>query len=170
MKKTLKKLTPDQDVIKNHKYLGWLSAYLHYPNLWNFNRKSITKGVAIGLFWTFIPIPMQMVAASIFAIILRGNILISVALVWITNPLTIPPIFYACYKLGAWILGVEIVGDFDFSLEYITNTIAIIWQPLVLGSLIVSTTSSFIGYYGVQIFYLLRIYKRGIKKTNYKAR
>jgi uncharacterized protein (DUF2062 family) len=41
--------------------------------------------------------------------------------VWITNPITMPPIFYGCYKLGAWILDVSIEKDFVMSLEYVFN-------------------------------------------------
>jgi uncharacterized protein (DUF2062 family) len=43
--------------------------------------------------------------------------------VWITNPITMPPIFYGCYKLGAWILDVSIEKDFVMSLDYV-------WQVL----------------------------------------
>ncbi len=50
MKKTLKKLSKNKQNIKNHKNLRWIAKHLHIPNLWNFNRKTIAKGVAIGLF------------------------------------------------------------------------------------------------------------------------
>ncbi len=104
-----------------------------------------------------------MLLAAPMAIIFRGNILISIALVWITNPITIPPIFYACYKLGAWILNIELVDDFELSVNYIINILYIIWQPLLLGSIIVAIISSFIGYYAVNIYYLVIINKRKMK-------
>jgi uncharacterized protein (DUF2062 family) len=165
MKKTFKKISPNPETIRNHKILKKLK--LGNPSLWNFNRKSIGKGVAIGLFCAFLPMPMQMILASFLAVIFAGNILISIALVWITNPVTIPPIYYALYKLGAWILGAEVSADFEFSAEFFTQTLSIIWQPVLLGSFIVSTTTAVIGYYTIQLIYLLKIKKR--KKYNIRT-
>jgi uncharacterized protein (DUF2062 family) len=158
MKKVFKKISPNPKIVREHKYLKKLK--LDNPCLWNFNRRSISKGVAIGLFCAFLPMPMQMILASIFAVIFSGNILISIALVWITNPITIPPIYYGLYKLGAWILGVEVSADFEFSAEFFTQTLAIIWQPLFLGSFIVSTITAVVGYYSINLIYLLKLKQR----------
>ncbi|SFV81508.1 FIG01199889: hypothetical protein [hydrothermal vent metagenome] len=160
MKKTLKRLSPDSETLKNHKHLGWLSKHLHDRSLWNFNRRSISKAFAVGLFCAFTPVPFQMILAAPAAVIFSANLPLSVALVWITNPLTIPPIYYACYKLGAWILDVGIEKDFTMSLEYLGETFSIIWQPLLLGSLIVSVVSAFVGYWTIQLIYRFKAYKR----------
>lgn len=160
MKKFLKRYSPNPEEVKNHKHLGWLSQHLHNASLWNFNRKSIARAFAIGLFCAFIPVPFQMLLAAPGAVIFSANLPLSIALVWITNPLTMPPIFYGCYKLGAWILGVGIEKDFVMSLEYVWQVFDVIWQPFLLGCLIVSTASSIIGYFGVQLIYRYRVYKR----------
>ena len=160
MKKTLKRYTPKAHELKNHKHLGWLSEHLHNPSLWNFNRRSISKAFAIGLFFAFIPVPFQMLLAAPAAVIFSANLPISVALVWITNPLTMPPIFYACYKLGAWVLGVSIEQDFVMSPEHIWDVFGMIWQPFLLGCLIVSTVSSILGYWGIQGIYRLKALRR----------
>lgn len=165
MKKLLKQHTPNVDALKNHKYLNWLGKYLHNSSLWNFNRKSISKAFAVGLFCTFIPIPFQMLLAAPIAIIFSANLPISVALVWITNPLTMPAIFYACYKLGAWILGVSIQQDFVMSFEYIEQVFDIIWQPFLFGCFVVSIVSSILGYWAIQLIYWLKIYKRLKKRA-----
>ena len=119
MKKLLKRYSPNANDIKNHKHLGWLSEHLHNPSLWNFNRKSISRAFAVGLFFAFIPVPFQMLLAAPGAVIFGANLPLSIALVWITNPITMPAIYYGCYKLGAWILGVQIEADFVMSLEYV---------------------------------------------------
>ena len=59
MKKTLKRLSPNPESLKSHKNLGWLSKHLHDASLWNFNRRSISKAFAVGLFCAFIPVPFQ---------------------------------------------------------------------------------------------------------------
>lgn len=164
MKKLLKRYSPNSDELKNHKYLSWFGKYLNNASLWNFNRKSISKAFAVGLFCAFIPVPFQMLLAAPSAIIFSANLPVAVALVWITNPLTIPPIFYACYKLGAWILGVGIKQNFVMSLEYVWQVFDVIWQPFLLGCLIVSVMSSVIGYFSIQFVYQLKIYQR-LKKN-----
>jgi uncharacterized protein (DUF2062 family) len=160
MKKLLKRYSPKPDDLKNHKHLGWLGKHLHDASLWNFNRKSISKAFAVGLFFAFIPVPFQMLLAAPAAVIFTANLPLSIALVWITNPITMPPIYYGCYKLGAWILGVQIESDFVMSLEYVWQVFDTIWQPFLLGCLIVSVVTSFIGYFGVQLIYRYRIYRR----------
>ena len=160
MKKLLKRYSPNPNDLKNNKSLGWLSKHLHNASLWNFNRKSISKAFAVGLFCTFIPVPFQMLLAAPAAIIFSANLPVSIALVWITNPITIPPIFYACYKFGAWILGVSIEQDFVMSLEYVWQVFDVVWQPFLLGCLIVSVVSSMIGYFVIQLIYRYKAYKR----------
>lgn len=160
MKKILKRYSPNAGDIKKHKRLGWLSEHLHDPSLWNFNRKSISKAFAVGLFCAFIPVPFQMLLAAPVAVIVNANLPLSIALVWITNPITMAPIYYGCYKLGAWLLGVQIESDFVVSPEYIWQVFDTIWQPFLLGCLIVSTLSSIIGYFGIQLIYRYRVYRR----------
>lgn len=160
MKKTLKRLSPDPEALKGHKNLGWLSKHLHDASLWNFNRRSISKAFAVGLFCAFVPVPFQMLLAAPGAVIFSANLPLSVALVWITNPITMPPIYYGCYKLGAWILDVEIQQDFVMSLDYVWEVFEIIWQPFLLGCMVVSTLSAFIGYWIIQSIYRLKAYKR----------
>jgi uncharacterized protein (DUF2062 family) len=48
----------------------------------------------VGLFCAFIPVPFQMLLAAPSAIIFSANLPVSIALVWITNPITMPPIFF----------------------------------------------------------------------------
>lgn len=160
MKQTLKRFSPKPEALKNHQYLGWLSKYLHTHSLWNFNRRSISKAFAVGLFCAFIPVPFQMLLAAPAAVIFCANLPLSVALVWVSNPLTIPPIFYACYKLGAWILGVDIEQNFDMSFEYIWQVLGVIWQPFLLGCLLFSVVSSFLGYWTIQLIYRFKAYQR----------
>ncbi len=163
MKKTFKRFSPDPQELKDHKHLGWLSKHLHDPSLWNFNRRSISKAFAVGLFCAFIPIPFQMLLAAPGAVIFSANLPLSVALVWITNPITMPPIYYGCYKLGAWILGVEVQQDFIMSLDYVWEVFGVIWQPFLLGCAVVSILSAFLGYWSIQLIYRVKARKRSMR-------
>ena len=99
--------------------------------------------------------------AALVAAIIRVNLPLSVLLIYITNPVTIPPMFYLAYKFGAWLLG-ETVHTISFSLsvEWLRETAILIWQPLLLGCTIFAIVSAIVGYYGVHLFWRLRIMQR----------
>ncbi|BBP43636.1 hypothetical protein THMIRHAT_13820 [Thiosulfativibrio zosterae] len=108
-----------------------------------------------------IPIPSQMVTAAISAIIFRANLPLSVALVWISNPFTMPPIFYFNYLVGTWILGqtAEESLGFDMSWDWILNTLGELWLPLYLGSVVVGLVLGLISYIAIQLFWRWHVIK-----------
>lgn len=138
---------PQQDDIKNHRALRWIRHHLEDPNLWHCTRKSISHGVLVGIFMSFMPMPFQMVVAVILGLFLRANLILAAVLCWISNPITMPPMLYACYKLGQWVLGLQ-ANNFpeSFSITHIFDSIAAIWQPLVLGCVVAGAFFAIIGY------------------------
>jgi uncharacterized protein (DUF2062 family) len=73
-----------------------------------------------------------MFIAVALAIIFTANLPISFALIFVTNPLTMPAIFYGAYKLGAWIIGTDPVDvEFQASWTWFTQSLEDIWVPLV---------------------------------------
>ena len=152
-RRLFKRYMPDPQMIRDHKSLRFLGTLLHDPNLWHLNRHSVARAMAAGLFAAFIPAPMQMLIAASLAIPIRANLPISVGLVWLTNPLTMPPIFYCTYKMGSWLLGVppmELPDELTW--EWISGELAILWQPFLLGSVIVGVISAALGY-GLTMLY-----------------
>ena len=105
-RRLIKRFMPDPALIREHKSLRFLGTLLHDPNLWHLNRHSVARAMAVGIFAAFIPMPFQMLLAAFLAINVRSNMPISVGLVWLTNPITMPPVFYCTYQLGAWLMNV----------------------------------------------------------------
>lgn len=144
-----KRFMLDEHKIKKHPILCKLG--LQDPNLWHLNRKSVSVAFLVGVFCAFLPIPMQMLLAGFLAIIIRCNLPLSVGLVWISNPITIPPIFYFCYLVGAFLLGSEIQhGSSQFSIEWLASSLSQIWAPLIVGSVTCAV------FFGVLSFFLVR--------------
>ena len=166
-KQIIKRFAPDHEVIRKHKRLRIFGNLLHDPNLWHMNRRSVSGAFAVGLFWAFIPMPLQMVAAAATAIIVRVNLPISVALVWITNPLTMPPMFYFTYLVGTWVLGTPASAEaFELSFEYLSHSMVAIWQPLLLGSLICALLAAGIGYCVMRGLWRLHIVRHLQRRRN----
>lgn len=157
-KRIIKRLLPDHDKIRDHKHLQFLGPLLHDPNLLHLNRRSVSGAFAVGLFMAWVPLPFQMLLSAITAIISRVNLPISVALVWITNPITMPPMFYFAYKVGTWVMGIKPHGTkFELTMEWFTQKIDVIWQPLLLGSLIVAIVCSILGFLSIRGLWRLRV-------------
>lgn len=157
-RKFLRRYLPDPGHLKRHRRLRILGVLLHDPNLWHLNRHTVSGGVAIGLFLAFIPMPMQMLAAAALAIPFRVNLPIAVATVWISNPLTMPPMFFFSYRVGTWFVGSPVRDrGFEPSLEWFWYELGNIWQPLYLGSIICGVLVALAGYGLVHLAWRLHI-------------
>ncbi len=154
----IKRWLPDHGTIRNHHALQLFGTMLHEPNLWHLNRRSAAGAFAVGLFVAFVPIPFQMVLAAAIAIVARVNLPLSVALVFTTNPLTMPPLYFFCYKLGAWLLS-EPPRHFHFqlSMHWLLSEMGGIWKPFLLGSFLVGTFSAVLGYSLVRLLWRLSV-------------
>ena len=146
-KKFINKFLPDHKTIREQKFLKLFGSVFQDPNLWHLNRHSASGAFGIGLFFAFWPVPFQMWLSAFAAIPLRVNLPLSVATVWLTNPLTMPPIFYGAYKVGAWVLGTD-VGEFEFQLswEWLMGSINTIGPAFLLGCMICSVVFGSVGY------------------------
>lgn len=157
----IKRYTPDPAALKKHKYLRHLGTLLHDENLWHLNRRSVAGAVAAGLFWAMIPIPSQMIASAFSAVFFRINLPISVALVWLTNPFTMPPVFYFNYLVGTWLLGTPAeVRDFHLSVDWIAAELNSIWKPLYLGSFVIAVILAVLGYGAMRLYWRWHVLKR----------
>lgn len=166
-RKLFRKLIPDKKKFAENKYLRLFGPVILEPQLWHLHRKNVAKAFSIGLFCAFLPIPFQMLVAAFLAIYLRANLPISVALVWVSNPLTIPPLFYFAYKLGSWILQMP-VKEFHFVLswDWLMSQIGIIWMPLLLGSLICGVVLAVLGNIAVRVIWRVSVMFYLARKRN----
>lgn len=157
-KKIFKRWLPDAADIKSRPALNFLGRFLHDPNLFHLNRHSVSGAVSIGLLVAFIPTIGQMPIAACLALLFRVNLPMAVALVWITNPLTMPPLYFICYELGRWVMGLPpLPFAMEFTTEWFTHQLAHIWKPFLLGSLIIGVSLSGLGYIAVQVFWRLHV-------------
>ncbi len=153
-RKLIKRWMPDPAKLKQYKALSFLGEVLHDPNLFHLNRHSVSVAFLFGLFCAFFPFPGQMVLGAILAWYFRCNLPITIALIWITNPFTIGPIFFSTYKLGTWILGSPMVSfEIELTWEWVSTELSNIWAPLLVGSLLTGVTSGILGYFAMQGFW-----------------
>ena len=149
---------------------------------------AIAGGFALGTFIAFTPIiGLQMVLAVILSTLFNCNRPAAILAIWITNPVTIAPIFTINYWIGQKMWGGPMVSEVSGLFIDIGMTMAKldIWEfkelitsvlslgpdliiPLCLGSLVVSTISAIIVYFPMlQLLYFLAERKKR-KKTDRK--
>ncbi len=158
-RKFFKKVLPDPDKYRRHPYLNKVfGPLLQDPNLLHLNRRSVTGAFFIGLFIAFMPIPLQMVVAAALAIYFHTNLPLSVALVWISNPFTIPALSWFCYKVGAILLGTKLhTIQFEFTFSWLTTELLMIWQPFLLGCFLVGAISALLGGFSVNLMWRINV-------------
>lgn len=160
-RKLIQKYLPQLEAIKQHKNLQFLGEKLHQSNLWHFNRHSVSLAFAIGLFCAWIPTPGQMAIAGMAAWYFQANLPVSVALVWLTNPLTMPPLFYFAYRVGLVFLDYPPPSaNFVFSLEGLLNGVGDIGGVFLYGCFVCGVISAVLGYCGIELFWRYQVVKQ----------
>ncbi|MEA3513241.1 MAG: DUF2062 domain-containing protein [Campylobacterota bacterium] len=164
IRRQLKKTT------KSKKLNAILEKYKVSAEYTSGSRKMISRGVFIGLFIAFIPMPLQMLLVVSLTFFGKFNVPIALAMVFVSNPLTMPFIYYMEYLTGSFILGVESISV-EITLEWFTKNFDNIVIPLYVGSFFYSIVCSFLGYYLVNYFWKTSVHKERSKsntKSSYK--
>lgn len=104
----LRKRMPTREQMARNKYLEPIAHRFLSPELWRFTRRSVPRGVALGLFAAFI-IPLgQIFLAAFLALPARANVPLAAATTFITNPFTFPFWLWVANKVGFTVLHIDI--------------------------------------------------------------
>ncbi|MBU0631342.1 DUF2062 domain-containing protein [bacterium] len=122
------------------------------------NRKNISRGVFIGLFIAFIPMPMQMLAVIAMIPFAKFNVPIAISMVWLSNPVTMPAMYYMEYLTGSFFLGTQI-APVEMTMEWFTDNIKNIFLPLYVGTAFYSVTVSSAVYFLINYLWQRSVYK-----------
>ena len=161
IKKKIKKLT------KSQRLKEFISKHQIPHEYLSVNRTMVTKAFLIGLFIAFIPMPMQMLLVVIMMRFFKFNLPLAVALCWITNPFTMPFIYYLEYVTGSFILDIDTVAV-EITVEWFNNNFANIFIPLYVGALLLASVISISVYFLINYLWIYFVNKS--KKLHYKER
>jgi hypothetical protein len=90
---------PKREQLESNRFVR---PFARRPELWRFTRRSVPRGVAIGLLvGIFALIPgVQIVGAALMCVPCRGNIPVAAAMTFLSNPATTPFILAASIYVG----------------------------------------------------------------------
>lgn len=136
-RRLIQRYLPAPEQLRNQKSLRFMHHLIGNPVLWQISRQTVANAFMVGLFCALLPLPGQMLLAALGAWLLRCNLPLAVALVWVTNPLTMPVIFYVTYIVGTWLLQTPPRHMPDqLSVQWFATQLADIMPALFLGSLV----------------------------------
>lgn len=166
---------PDRAWIRRQRSLQFaLGDLVHDPNLWHLNRRSVSGAIAVGVFVAWIPLPVQMITAALAALWLRVNLPLSILVTWVSNPLTMAPMYWSGYRLGVRLLGERARTGFEPSLHWFVAEFYRIWEPLLLGCVLLGILSAALAYVVTRLLWrwqvLRELRRRALRRSARRRR
>ena len=167
-KKYFKKFLPSHESIRQYRWIRPFGTWLKHPNLWHLHRRSVSGGVAVGMFCGLIPGPLQVAATVLVCSFFRGNIVAGVVATFYTNPLTIVPLYIAAFYIGDRLIpGVHVMpafADIGFGspgwVSALAEWVQALGWPLVVGLPVMGAWFAINGYWLINYLWLRPVVAR----------
>lgn len=98
---------PKREEMARNKYLAPIAHRFGRSELWSFNRRSVPRGAALGLFAAFIVPVGQIFLAAFLAWPARANVPTAALITFVTNPFTLPFWLVVANRVGQFTLKID---------------------------------------------------------------
>jgi hypothetical protein len=102
----IRKNTPTREEMAKNRFLAPVAHRVLSPELWRFTRRSVPRGVALGLFAAFIFPLGQILISTFLALPVRANVPLAALVTFVTNPFTLPFWLVIANRTGDFVLQV----------------------------------------------------------------
>lgn len=104
------RILPRRTNIHRYPVLKWFSNTARQRSfLWSFRVQEVVPALYAGLILAFLPLyGIQILLAFLLALLFRANLPVMVGLQFITNPLTVIPIYFTAFQIGR--LSLNLIG------------------------------------------------------------
>ncbi len=161
MRNFLNKLLPHHESVQNNRWLRPFGKWLQRPALWHLHRRSVAGGVAVGLFCGLIPGPLQMLAATLLALLFRVNLPVALFATLYTNPFTIVPLYLLAYRIGIRVSGAQLTdvppAFPTLHADGLWSWLAGMGKPLLIGLPLLAVCLAIAGYCAVRIVWRVAV-------------
>lgn len=153
-----KKLLPTRETVLQNKRLTFLHPFFDNTNLWHFNCHSVATAVSLGFFIGYLPIPGHMILSGLAAVAFEANFPLAIAMVWVSNPITIPPMFYLAYRVGAFVLHTPVEPlHIEANYHWLIHELGYLGFPTLVGAVLCGAVLAIMGNISVRIYYYFRL-------------
>jgi len=102
-----KRNMPTREQMERNRFIRPFAHRVLRAELWRFTRRSVPRGVALGLLVGIIVPFAQILFAALLSVSVRANVPLAALATFVTNPLTTPLIWVVAYWVGTWLLRVD---------------------------------------------------------------
>ena len=150
-RRLLRRVIPDRETV--HQRAGLARRWLGEDDLWHLGRRSVARAVSVGCFWALLPLPIQTPLALLTAIFFRANLPVTVVAVWISNPLTMAPLYGTGFLIGAYLTGTPLVPLDEITLKWLGSRLPELWA----GCILMSILGALLSYYLVNTLWRFKV-------------
>jgi uncharacterized protein (DUF2062 family) len=151
----LRALLPSPERLAALPGLGWLAPLAARRELWRFDRRRVAAGLAIGAFFSIMLPVGQALAAVAVAFAARANLPAAALGTFVSNPLTVAPLYAAAYATGAAVLGLP--------LELPEKDLAAVGKPLLVGAALIALALAAAAWLAVEALWRLAALRRAAR-------
>jgi uncharacterized protein (DUF2062 family) len=121
---------PTREQMERSRWIKPFANRVLRSELWRFTRRSVPRGVALGMLVGIIIPFAQILFASLLSLSVRANVPVAALTTFITNPFTTPLLWMFSYKVGSWLLQVDamtVVAPVNTAIEHTELQDALQW-------------------------------------------
>lgn len=166
----IRRQAPQREHFERSRFLKPFAKRIFVPALWRFTRRSVPRGVALGLLvGIFLLIPgVQIAAAALLALPIRANIPLAATMTFLSMPATTPFILLASVYVGNNIfrLGADVDHFNAIIAPGVPMADRIAWllsdaaPALLLGLAVIAVVTAAIGYVASALFWRWRLVRK----------
>jgi len=150
----LRKNVPTREQMASNKYIKPFAHRVLRSELWRFTRRSVPRGVALGLLVGIIVPFAQILFAALLSTTVRANVPVAAATTFVTNPFTTPALWVGAYWVGSFMLRVDaatIVAPVNKAIEQTELQQFLEWltgatMVTAFGLIVIAVVSASMGY------------------------
>ena len=158
---------PTRESIEANRFLRPFAHRILAPELWRFTRRSVPRGVALGLFTgVLFPFVHAPVAAGM-ALPVRANVPVAVVTTVLHNPLTTVPLYWSAYHIGLWVLHFDravpsrpIASSVKANVGWLHWLVAQGGPALIIGLIVLAVGLAIVGYFVGGFVWRLRMARK----------
>jgi uncharacterized protein (DUF2062 family) len=145
---------PTREQMEGNRFIRPFAGRVLKSELWRFTRRSVPRGVALGLLVGIIIPFAQIMFAALLSVSVRANVPIAALTTFVTNPITTPLIWIAAYWLGSLLLRIDaatVVAPVTTAMEQTDLEHALTWLTgatlvTAFGLVVIAVVSASLSY------------------------